>query len=127
METTVREARAWRARLLGLAWLRSPPAGVALLLRRCRSVHTFGMRWALDLVWLDAAGGVVRVDRGVAPRRLRTCLAAESVIEVPAGGADAVIAALERPARDRHGPTLGQLAPAPPSRAPPWRRARVSS
>ena len=33
---------------------------------RCRSVHTFGMRFALDLVWLGADGrGVVRVDRDV--------------------------------------------------------------
>jgi uncharacterized protein len=85
-----------RARLLGLAWLPSLPAHCALHLPRCRSVHTFGMRFPLDLVWLDAAGEPVRVDRAVPPRRLRTCLAARSVVEVGAGHADALLAGLAR-------------------------------
>jgi uncharacterized protein len=82
------------ARLAGLAGLRTPPPpGVALLLAPCRSVHTLGMRWALDLVWLGAGGEVVRVDRGVPPGRVRRCRAARAVLEVPAGGADAVLGA----------------------------------
>jgi uncharacterized protein len=76
-------ARTFRERLVGLAWRREPPAE-GLLLPRTRSVHTFGMRFALDLHWLDAAGGVVRVDRAVPPRRLRTCLRARAVLELPA-------------------------------------------
>jgi uncharacterized protein len=76
-------ARTFRDRLVGLAWRREPPAE-GLLLPRTRSVHTFGMRFALDLHWLDAAGGVVRVDRAVPPRRLRTCLRARAVLELPA-------------------------------------------
>jgi len=76
-------ARTFRDRLVGLAWRREPPAQ-GLLLPRTRSVHTFGMRFALDLHWLDAAGGVVRVDRAVPPRRLRTCLRARAVLELPA-------------------------------------------
>jgi uncharacterized membrane protein (UPF0127 family) len=74
-----------RARLLGLAGLRALPPGWALLLPRCRSVHTFGMRFALDLVWLGHDGTPVRVDRAVAPCRVRACRAACAVIEVPAG------------------------------------------
>ncbi len=76
-------ARSFRARLLGLA-LRCEPPGHGLLLPRTRSVHTFGMRFALDLVWLDARGAVVRVDRAVPPGRLRACARARSVVEVPA-------------------------------------------
>jgi uncharacterized membrane protein (UPF0127 family) len=72
------------ARLAGLARLPALAPGVGLLLPRCRSVHTFGMRFALDLVWLDAAGHVARVDRAVAPRRLRWCRGARSVVELPA-------------------------------------------
>lgn len=59
--------------------------GHALLIPGCRSVHTAGMRFALDLVWLDRAGAVVRVDEAVAPRRLRTCLRARAVVETHAG------------------------------------------
>ena len=83
-----------RARLLGLAALDAPPRHWALHLPRCRSVHTFGMRFALDLVWLDGGGRLVRVDRGVGPRRLRSCGRARSVVEVAAGAADGVLAAL---------------------------------
>jgi hypothetical protein len=73
-----------RARRRGLARMTPLPPGHALLLEPCRSVHTFGMRFALDLAWLDGYGHVVRIDRGVAPNRLRTCLRARSVLESPA-------------------------------------------
>ena len=73
-------------RLAGLIGRRSWPAGVALEIPRCRSVHTFGMRFALDLVWLDSDRRVVRVDRAVAPWRLRSCRAARSVLELRAPG-----------------------------------------
>jgi uncharacterized protein len=76
-------ARGFVRRLIGLAWSRSPRAA-ALLLPRCRSVHTFGMRFPLDLYWLDARGEVVRVDRGVRPWRVVRCARARCVIEVPA-------------------------------------------
>jgi uncharacterized membrane protein (UPF0127 family) len=84
----VHEAVRARDRRRGLAGLPALPAARALHLRPCRAVHTFGMRFALDLVWLDAAGRVVRIDRSVPPRRHRACLRARSVLEVPAGGAD---------------------------------------
>jgi len=84
-------ARRAHDRLRGLAGLRGLDPDVALHLPRCRSVHTAGMRFALDLVWLDAAGAVVRVDRDVAPRRLRSCLRARSVVETRAGRAQAFL------------------------------------
>jgi uncharacterized protein len=76
----VRVAEGFNQRLKGLAF--SEP-GEPLLLRRCRSVHTFGMRFALDLLWLDAHGDVIRTDRAVPPRRVRLCLRARAVLEVP--------------------------------------------
>jgi uncharacterized protein len=78
----VRLAATPPARLLGLAGLRTLPPAVGLLLPRTRSVHTFGMRFALDLVWLDRGGRVVRVDRAVPPRRLRACREGRSVVEL---------------------------------------------
>ena len=79
----VLEARGRGARLLGLALLRAIPPGHALLIPRCRSVHTFGMRFALDLAWLDADGRVLRTDRGVPPGRIRSCRDASAVLERP--------------------------------------------
>jgi len=84
-----------RSRRRGLARLDAGalPVGHALLFERCRSVHTIGMRFALDLVWLDGAGAVVRIDRGVGPWRMRTCLGARSVVETAAGEGDRFAAA----------------------------------
>lgn len=74
-----------RARLMGLAWLDGLPEGVALLIPRCRSVHTFGMRFALDVDFLDADGHVLRRVEAVPPRRVLWCRAATSVLERAAG------------------------------------------
>src|SRR5439155_19820774 len=38
------------SRLFGLAFVKRPPVGAALLLPRTRSIHTFGMRFQLDLL-----------------------------------------------------------------------------
>jgi uncharacterized protein len=76
-------ATTFRQRLIGLAFSRTPRSR-ALFFPGCRSVHTFGMRFALDLVWLDAGGHVVRVDRAVPPGRIRWCRAAAGgVVEIP--------------------------------------------
>jgi uncharacterized protein len=87
-------ADSFRARLLGLALRRRPPPGRALLLPRCRSVHTFGMRFALDLVWLDSDGGVLGVEEGVRPWRVRWRREAAAVLEVAAGDGRRAAAAL---------------------------------
>ena len=70
-----------KARLLGLALLRDLPPDRALLIPGCRSVHTFGMRFALDVVFLDAAGRPLRVVRGLRPCRVASCRRAVAVFE----------------------------------------------
>jgi len=80
----VRVAAGRRARLLGLARLDRAAAGAGLLIPRCRSVHTFGMRFALDLYFLDGAGGILAVRRGVPARRVVSQRGAAAVLEIPA-------------------------------------------
>ena len=75
-------ARTWRERLVGLLGHRRPPP-YALRLEPCCSVHTFGMRFALDLVWLGPGDVVLRVDRAVPPWRVRSCPGAVAILEVP--------------------------------------------
>ena len=89
----VAEARTRTARLKGLAGLDAIPESAALHIPGCRSVHTFSMRFPLDLIWLDGHGEVVRIDESVPPRRLRTCLRARSVVEATAGSARTFVAA----------------------------------
>ncbi len=97
------EARSRAARMKGLAQLDAMPPTAALHIPRCRSVHTFTMRFPLDLIWLGRSGEVVRVDRAVPPRRLRACVRARSVVEANAGTADAFVAAGLSPERDGGG------------------------
>lgn len=71
-------------RLLGLAFLPREGAGPGLLIPRCRSVHTFGMRFSLDVVFLDADGREIGRRSWVPPGRLVSEAGAESVLELPA-------------------------------------------
>jgi uncharacterized protein len=77
----VHEATTLRARLLGLALMRPPPPDHALLIPHCRSVHTFGMRFAIDVKFLDEQGQTIREERAVPPRRLRFERRAFAVLE----------------------------------------------
>src|SRR5579871_1504765 len=82
----LRSAHTHWARLRGLLG-RSPLApGDGLWLRPCRQVHTFGLRDAIDVVFLDEAGRVLRAVGDLAPRRISPHVtAAASVLELPAG------------------------------------------
>ena len=58
-----------------------------LLLAPARSVHTFGMRAPIDVVFLDAELRVVRATT-LRPRRIAAARRAVAVLELPAGTAD---------------------------------------
>ena len=76
-------ATGFRSRLLGLALLGRERAGPGLLIPRCRSVHTFGMRFPLDVFFLDEAGRVIELRRAVSPNRVVRCPGAIAVLELP--------------------------------------------
>jgi uncharacterized membrane protein (UPF0127 family) len=88
-------ARSFRERRRGLAKMTPLPDGYGLRILKCNSIHTVGMRFALDLVWLARDGRVLRVDHGVAPWRMKLCVRARSVVETAAGGGDAFAAVLD--------------------------------
>jgi uncharacterized membrane protein (UPF0127 family) len=57
----------------------------ALLLQPARSVHTFGMRFPIDVAWLDRSMTVLRVARVGRHRITRPVLRAAAVIEAEEG------------------------------------------
>jgi uncharacterized membrane protein (UPF0127 family) len=71
------------SRTLGLALLRRPRAGDGLLIPRCRSVHTFGMRFRIDVLFLDDQDRVIELRRAVPPCRVIRCPGAMAVLELP--------------------------------------------
>jgi uncharacterized membrane protein (UPF0127 family) len=76
-------ATTWLSRLLGLALLARERAGPGLLIPRCRSIHTFGMRFRLDLLFLDERHRIIEVRRDVPPGRVIRCPGAMAVLELP--------------------------------------------
>ncbi len=70
------------ARLLGISHLDRPDAGPGLLIPGCRSVHTFGMRFAINIVFLDASDVIVRQCLAVPPGRCLFTKKAHSVLEL---------------------------------------------
>ena len=75
------------SRLLGLSLLRPGRAGEGLLIPRCRSVHTFGMRFAIDVVFLDRAREPISARRAVPRNRVVAERRAAAVLELPATAA----------------------------------------
>lgn len=89
-------------RLRGLMGRTAGEAGC--LLRPCAAIHMLGVRRALDVVWLDRQGTILRVDEGVPPGwRVRTCRGAHAALELPAG----TVARLGWRAGDRLAVTAG--------------------
>ena len=60
-------------------------AGEGMWIVPCEAVHTFFMRFAIDLVYLDRRNRVVKTRKDVHPGRLSACLRAHSVVELPSG------------------------------------------
>lgn len=59
--------------------------GEGLWIVPCEAVHTFWMRFSIDLVYLDRQKRIKKLVRDVPPWRLSGCLTAHSVVEIPAG------------------------------------------
>ena len=76
-----------------------------LLLSPCKAVHTVGMRFPIDVVFIDGDGRAVRVVPALAPWRIAMSARAKAVIELAAGTAKA---------SDIQVGDLLYLAPAPP-------------
>jgi len=76
------DASTRRKGLLGRANL---AAGEGLWIVPCEAIHTFGMKFPIDLVFLDRNMVVKKVRHDVMPGRLSMCLSAHSVLELAAG------------------------------------------
>jgi uncharacterized membrane protein (UPF0127 family) len=51
----------------------------------CESVHSFFMKFPIDVVYLDREKKVRRTRKAMRPWRVSACLTAHSVLELPAG------------------------------------------
>ncbi len=89
LATQLTKAHTGATRNKGLLGRESLLPGEGLWIAPCESVHTFFMRFPIDLVYLDRKLKVRKVRHSVGAWRLSACLAAYSVLELPAGTAAA--------------------------------------
>lgn len=88
LATQAEVAKTSAARQKGLLGRTGLPEGGGLWIVPCESVHTFFMKFPIDLVYIDRKKTVKKVRRNVPPWRLSACLTAHSIIELPAGVID---------------------------------------
>lgn len=72
-------------RNVGLLKHKSLEPGQGLWIVPCEAVHTFFMKFPIDLVYIDRKHRVRKTRANVRPWRISACLPAHSVLELPAG------------------------------------------
>ena len=86
LATSVATAATRAERAVGLLARRRLEAGEGLWITPCRGVHTYGMRFSIDVVALNRSGEVVDVVTGMRPWRIRLPRrGVVGVLELPAG------------------------------------------
>jgi uncharacterized membrane protein (UPF0127 family) len=72
-------------RRTGLLKHSSLASGEGLWIVPCEAIHTFGMKFPIDIAFLNRKRRVVKIRRDMVRRRMAFCLTAHSVLELPAG------------------------------------------
>jgi uncharacterized membrane protein (UPF0127 family) len=89
LATSILPAFDRKTRNRGLLGRSALPVGAAMVLVPCRGVHTWFMRFPIDVIFVSRSGRVLRVRRAVAPFHLALGLFAFAAIELAAGSASA--------------------------------------
>jgi uncharacterized membrane protein (UPF0127 family) len=77
-------------RMRGLLGRSGLSSGEGIFLSPAPSVHTFFMRFAIDVVFLDASKTIVKIAHSVRPWRMTGARHASAALELPAGTASAL-------------------------------------
>jgi uncharacterized membrane protein (UPF0127 family) len=85
LATRVEPAFDSRSRRRGLLGRDTFEEDTALIIAPCSGIHTFFMRFSIDVVFVTRAGKVVKTCPALAPWRMRIAFGAFAVIELPAG------------------------------------------
>jgi uncharacterized protein len=82
----VRTARTLLSRLVGLLGTTAIADGEGLWIVPCRGVHTLGMRYPIDVAFLDTRGVVIGILEGLPPNRIgRVFRGARGALELRSG------------------------------------------
>ena len=86
LSTNVAVADSLLKRMKGLLGKRTMQEGESLWIKPCMSIHTFFMKFSIDVVYLNKRNQVIAAIRNLKPNRLSLLyIKAVSVLELPAG------------------------------------------
>ncbi|MHC1759805.1 MAG: DUF192 domain-containing protein [Negativicutes bacterium] len=85
MAENLRIADTFFNRLKGLLGTSVLPAGEALLIRPCNNIHMFGMKYSIDVAFVDDTDQVLKTVEALHPGRFACCSEALYVVEMPCG------------------------------------------
>jgi len=84
----IRIAQSFKERYKGLMGEKVPQS---LVITPCIQVHTFFMRFPIDVIFYDSGYNVVHIEKNLSPWRIsKKVKNAQGVVELPAGTADNV-------------------------------------
>ena len=73
-------------RMQGLLGKKSLGISEAMIIKPCNSIHTFFMRFPIDVLFVDKHNKVVKIITNLPPFRLSPlCFASQFVVELPVG------------------------------------------
>jgi len=89
-QITTRLADGFLTRLRGLLWSKPLQPAEGLLLSPCNNIHTIGMTYPIDVVFLSSDMEIVRIVPHCQPYRFANCKHAKHTLELLAGQAAAL-------------------------------------
>lgn len=85
LKLRIKMADTYFSRLIGLIGKKQMDKNEGLLLKKCKSIHTIGMRYNLDLVFMDKTGKVLKCVEGIKPFRAASAKGAYYALELNQG------------------------------------------
>ena len=72
-------------RLKGLLGTTALPHGEGFIIKPCSSVHTFGMKYSIDVLFVDKNHKIIKKNENMRPGQVSMAFGSSYVIELPAG------------------------------------------
>lgn len=86
---SITAAHTWLSRLKGLLGTRSLAPHQGLWIKPCQGIHTVGMLYRIDVIFLDRHQSITKIDRNIPPFWFSMApKGTESVVELAQGGAE---------------------------------------
>lgn len=82
---SIKIARSFKERLQGLLVFNEHPQQMVFVLPRCKIVHTFGMAYPIDIVFINRNLCIVHIDEHVCANEICVSLEASHTLELQAG------------------------------------------